>query len=96
MPKHTETPFKLHERIANSSVGPDKIAISVMMEQLGSISKCLDQIVLTGDSSGYTAEIIGELSDLTFHLAESARRRDRGLGQLRNMSEERYNERHGY
>lgn len=54
-----ESPFELHRRIADSQVGADKVTISVMMEQLGSISKCLDNIVLSGDAKGYNAEIMG-------------------------------------
>jgi len=87
-----KTPFELHQQIADSSVGADKVTVSVMMAQLGSISNCLDKTVLEGPR-GYNAEIEGEMADLVFHLDVFAKRRGKILEDLRLMGAERYEER---
>jgi hypothetical protein len=87
------SPFELHRHIADSSVGADKVTVSVMMEQLGSISKCLDKIAMGGVKPAYDAEIRGEMADLAFHLTMFAMRRGDNLASLADMGEERYKER---
>lgn len=90
-----ETPFELHRRIADSQVGADKVTVTVLVEQLGSISKCLDAIALGGNVTAFNAEILGELADLTFHLGRFADQRTegKGLSWLEIIGEERYRER---
>jgi len=87
-----KTPFELHQQIADSSVGVDKVTVSIMMAQLGSISNCLDRMFLEGPR-GYNAEIEGEMADLVFHLDVFAKRRGKNLDDLQTMGAERYEER---
>lgn len=87
------SPLQLHQAIAKSRVGADKVTLTVMIEQIGSISKCLDKAYLCGSDVGYRAEIEVELADLTFHLSEFSRRRNLSMDALLEMGTTRYAER---
>lgn len=87
-------PYKLHSTIANSLFGADKVTLTVLLEQIGSISKMLDRLAQGEALRGYKAELNAELSDLVFHLDEFVKRWGYNLDELKVYGKERWEDRH--
>ncbi len=88
------TPAERHCQIARTVCGTDLVTLSVLVEQIGSMSKILCAVAESHEGwLGYKGEFKNELADLVYHLSVLAMRHGTTIKELVDLGKERYCER---